>query len=250
MIRLESISKCYDRGGEEVWALADVNLTIQRSEFISVMGPSGSGKSTLLHILGGLDQATSGAYLLEEVDITELSDKELSRIRNRHFGFIFQAYNLLPELTALENVAVPMMYGGKGKREWLPRAKELLERMGLSQRLHHYPNQLSGGEQQRVAIARALANEPTLLLADEPTGNLASDQGEEILRLLQELNDQGTTIVLVTHDPWAASFGKRLIRLRDGRIIRIGRLPTGLLPKRSCRILLRLRGVVLCENRC
>lgn len=219
MIRLESISKCYDRGGEEVWALADVNLTIQRSEFISVMGPSGSGKSTLLHILGGLDQATSGAYLLEEVDITELSDKELSRIRNRHFGFIFQAYNLLPELTALENVAVPMMYGGKGKREWLPRAKELLERMGLSQRLHHYPNQLSGGEQQRVAIARALANEPTLLLADEPTGNLASDQGEEILRLLQELNDQGTTIVLVTHDPWAASFGKRLIRLRDGRII-------------------------------
>ncbi|HHV44473.1 MAG TPA: ABC transporter ATP-binding protein [Firmicutes bacterium] len=219
MIRLESISKCYDRGGEEVWALADVNLTIQRGEFISVMGPSGSGKSTLLHILGGLDQATSGAYLLEEVDITELSDKELSRIRNRHFGFIFQAYNLLPELTALENVAVPMMYGGKGKREWLPRAKELLERMGLSQRLHHYPNQLSGGEQQRVAIARALANEPTLLLADEPTGNLASDQGEEILRLLQELNDQGTTIVLVTHDPWAASFGKRLIRLRDGRII-------------------------------
>ncbi len=219
MIRLGIRDRCYDRGGEEVWALADVNLTIQRGEFISVMGPSGSGKSTLLHILGGLDQATSGAYLLEEVDITELSDKELSRIRNRHFGFIFQAYNLLPELTALENVAVPMMYGGKGKREWLPRAKELLERMGLSQRLHHYPNQLSGGEQQRVAIARALANEPTLLLADEPTGNLASDQGEEILRLLQELNDQGTTIVLVTHDPWAASFGKRLIRLRDGRII-------------------------------
>jgi len=182
------------------------------------MGPSGSGKSTLLHILGGLDQPTSGAYLLEDVDITELSDKELSRIRNRHFGFIFQGYNLFPELSALENVEVPMMYAGKPKGESAKRAQELLDMMGLAHRFHHYPNQLSGGEQQRVAIARALANDPTLILADEPTGNLASDQGDEILRLLQKLNDGGATIVLVTHDPWAGSFGKRLIRLKDGQI--------------------------------
>jgi putative ABC transport system ATP-binding protein len=183
------------------------------------MGPSGSGKSTLLNILGVLDQPSSGAYYLEDVDITRLRDKELAQIRNRHFGFIFQSYNLFPELSALENVMVPLMYAGKPRTERLKRAEELLSNVGMGHRLRHLPTQLSGGEQQRVAIARALANNPTLILADEPTGNLATDQGSEIMGILQKLNAQGTTIVIVTHDPSISTYGKRLVKLRDGAIV-------------------------------
>jgi len=202
-------------------ALDNVSMTISRGEFVIIMGPSGSGKSTLLNILGVLDLPTRnhGAYLLEDVDITELGDRELARIRNRHFGFIFQSYNLFPELNALENVMVPLTYAKRPKEERIKRAEELLEMVEMTHRLKHFPNQLSGGEQQRVAIARALANKPTLLLADEPTGNLATEQGNEILSLLKKLNEQGTTIVVVTHDPKVSTYGKRLVHLQDGKIV-------------------------------
>ncbi len=219
MIRLEGISKEYFMGDVEIRALDDIHLGVQRGEFLSIMGPSGSGKSTLLNVLGVLDQPSSGAYYLEDVDITRLRDKELAQIRNRHFGFIFQSYNLFPELSALENVMVPLMYAGKPRAERLKRAEELLNNVGMGHRLRHLPTQLSGGEQQRVAIARALANNPTLILADEPTGNLATDQGAEIMGILQKLNEQGTTIVIVTHDPGISTYGKRLVKLRDGAIV-------------------------------
>lgn len=218
MIKLEAITKVYAMGQVDVVALNGINLEIQRGEFISIMGPSGSGKSTLLHILGALDTPTSGRYLLEDVDIADLDDGELSRIRNRHFGFVFQSYNLFGELTAIENVMMPMMYARVPKRQRLERAKELLASVEMDHRLNHYPSQLSGGEQQRVAIARALANGPTLVLADEPTGNLSSVQGGEILDILCRLNDQGTTIVMVTHDLHVGSYARRLIALRDGEI--------------------------------
>lgn len=219
MIKLVEISKEYSMSHVQIKALDRVNLEIQRGEFIAVMGPSGSGKSTLLNILGALDQPSSGIYLLEDVDITELRDKELAQIRNRHFGFIFQSYNLFPELNALENVAVPLLYARVSRGERLRRARLLLEEVEMGHRLGHFPNQLSGGEQQRVAVARALANEPTLILADEPTGNLASEQSAEIMELLQRLNQKGTTIVLVTHDPQISAFGKRLVQLKDGAVI-------------------------------
>lgn len=209
-------------GRVEISALHEVDLEIKRNEFLSIMGPSGSGKSTLLNVLGVLDQPTYGTYQLEDVDITDLSDKELARIRNKHFGFIFQSYNLFPELNALENVMIPLTYAKQPKAKRISRAKELLETVDMSNRLKHFPNQLSGGEQQRVAIARALANNPTLLLADEPTGNLATDQGDEILRLLSKLNEQGTTIVIVTHDPHIPKFGKRLVKLQDGKVVSDG----------------------------
>lgn len=219
MIKLRGITREYFMGDVEIRALNNVDLEIQRGEFLSIMGPSGSGKSTLLNILGVLDQPTSGAYYLEDVDITELRDRELAKIRNRHFGFIFQSYNLFPELSALENVMVPLMYAGKPKRERRERAENLLADVGMGHRLNHLPTQLSGGEQQRVAIARALANNPTLILADEPTGNLATDQGQEIMGILQDLNSQGTTIVIVTHDPRISTYGKRLVQLRDGSVV-------------------------------
>lgn len=218
MIRLEGIGKVYAMGQIDVVALEGIDLEIQRGEFISVMGPSGSGKSTLLHILGALDAPTSGSYHLEDVNIADLGDSEMSRIRNRHFGFVFQSYNLFGELTALENVMIPMMYAQVPKQERIERAKTLLESVEMSHRINHYPSQLSGGEQQRVAIARALANSPTLILADEPTGNLSSVQGGEILDILCRLNDEGTTIVMVTHDLKVGSYARRLIALRDGRM--------------------------------
>jgi putative ABC transport system ATP-binding protein len=219
VIKLEDISKEYYMTKVKVEALRGINLEINRGEFVSIMGPSGSGKSTLLNIVGVLDQPTSGAYYLEGVDITQLRDKELAQIRNRHFGFIFQSYNLFPELTALENVMVPMMYARLPKRERIERAKQLLAQVEMDHRFDHFPNQLSGGEQQRVAIARALANNPTLILADEPTGNLATEQSMEIMELLTQLNERGTTVVMVTHDPLISSFGKRLVKLQDGRIL-------------------------------
>jgi putative ABC transport system ATP-binding protein len=190
MIELLNVVKTYRMGEENVHALAGVDFYLQRGEFVTVMGPSGSGKSTLLHILGCLDVPTSGEYLLEGTDISALSDRELAAIRNRHFGFVFQSFNLFPELTARENVAIPLMYTGVPK-ERRAQALQLLAAVDMNHRLHHFPSQLSGGEQQRVAIARALANDPTLLLADEPTGNLPSQQGEEVLSIFSRLNDAG-----------------------------------------------------------
>ncbi|MDX1344071.1 MAG: ABC transporter ATP-binding protein, partial [Reinekea sp.] len=193
MIRLENIAKKYDLGGTNVSALDDISFTIEQGEFVAIMGPSGSGKSTLMNILGILDNASSGAYFLEGHNITSLPDKEQARIRNRHFGFIFQSFNLFPELSSIENVMLPMSYAGIGFAERKQRAAELLDRVGLSHRMTHLPTMLSGGEQQRVAIARALSNQPNLILADEPTGNLPTDKGQEILDILTELHRSGTT---------------------------------------------------------
>ncbi len=219
MIKLENIEKKYDLGEVKVAALEDVSITIERGEFLAVMGPSGSGKSTLLNILGILDNPTGGKYLLEGHDITHLSDREQARIRNQHFGFVFQSFNLFTELSAIENVMLPMSYAGAPFHKRRERAAELLERLGLSHRLYHTPAMMSGGEQQRVAIARALSNEPDLILADEPTGNLPTDMGEGIMKTLDELNDQGVTIVMVTHNDELAARAQRSIHLQDGHIL-------------------------------
>jgi putative ABC transport system ATP-binding protein len=222
MVKLAGIYKVYDMGGSEVAALDGVNLEIKRGEFVSIIGTSGSGKSTLLHLLGCLDAPTSGSYELEGHDVTRLRDRELSRIRNRHFGFVFQAYNLLGDMTALENVEQPLVYAGVNPRERRERATERLRQVGLADRLRHYPNQLSGGQQQRVAIARALVNDPTLLLADEPTGNLNTEHGNAILEILLDLHGEGMSIVMVTHDPRIADLAKRKVELLDGRIVHDG----------------------------
>ncbi len=199
MITLKNINKIYDLGEMKVEALKGIDLTINRGEYVSIMGPSGSGKSTLMHIMGILDTPSAGQYLLEDYDITSLPDRELARIRNRHFGFIFQSFNLFPELSALENVMLPLSYAGVSYRKRRDRAKELLNEVGLSHRMQHLPTMMSGGEQQRVAVARALSNDPDLILADEPTGNLPSDRGHEIMDILENLNNKGVTIVMVTH---------------------------------------------------
>lgn len=219
LIRLEKVSKVYGKSKEPVVALKAIDLEVRRREFVSIMGPSGSGKSTLLHILGALDRPSGGVYTLEGVDLTALKDKELARIRRDHFGFIFQNYNLFPELTALENVEVPMIYAGVPARDRRRRAKELLEQVGLGHRLKHRPSELSGGEQQRTAIARALANGPTLLFADEPTGNLPTHQGRQVMEALKQLNEMGMTVLVVTHDPGIAAWSERLLVLRDGEIV-------------------------------
>jgi putative ABC transport system ATP-binding protein len=217
-IELEDISKAYIMGDVKVAALSGVSLQLARGEYAAVMGPSGSGKSTILNILGGLDVATSGKYLLEGVEMTRLPDAELARIRCRHFGFVFQSYNLFPELTAIENVIMPMTYARVAPAERVKRAAELLNSLGMGHRLRHLPSQLSGGEQQRVAIARALANNPDVIFADEPTGNLATKQGQEILDILDELNTRHVTIVMVTHDEKVASRARRIITMRDGQV--------------------------------
>ena len=220
MIKLENIEKKYDLGEVTVTALEDISFEIGRGEFVAIMGPSGSGKSTLMNILGILDNPTGGRYLLEDHDITSLPDRERARIRNRHFGFVFQSFNLFPELSAMENVMLPMSYAGKPFAKRKTRAAELLDWLGMSHRLHHLPTMMSGGEQQRVAIARALANEPDLILADEPTGNLPSEKGEEIMRTLEQLNDQGVTVVMVTHNDDQGARAKRVIRIQDGGILK------------------------------
>lgn len=219
MIEIKEVKKSYDLGESMVSALDGVSLKVNRGDFLTIMGPSGSGKSTMLHILGLLDLPSDGEYLLEGHPIQNLPDKELARIRNAHFGFIFQSFNLFNELNALENVMMPLIYGKSSRKGRKERAIELLEKVGLSHRLTHYPNMLSGGEQQRVAIARALANNPDLILADEPTGNLPSSKGAEIMALLKELNEQGTTIIMVTHDDKLGSAGNRKIVLTDGLLI-------------------------------
>jgi putative ABC transport system ATP-binding protein len=218
VIDIRDITKVYKMGEVEVHALRGVTLKIYEGEFLSIMGPSGSGKSTLMNILGALDQPTSGEYYLDGVDVSKLSEAELARIRNKKIGFVFQNFNLLRRTTALRQVELPLIYGGVGGRT--KKAKAALEAVGLGERLHHLPSELSGGQQQRVAIARALVNEPAMILADEPTGNLDSRSGTEVMQIFQRLNrEQGITTIFVTHDPWIARHTRRVIMLRDGRVI-------------------------------
>lgn len=219
VIRMRGLKKFYPLGKEGVWALRGIDLEIARGELVAILGPSGSGKSTLMHILGCLDVPTEGQYWLNGCEVSGLSDRELARLRNREIGFVFQTFHLLPRYTALENVALPLVYAGVPRREREKRAQAVLEAVGLGDRLHHRPNELSGGQRQRVAIARALVNQPALLLADEPTGNLDSATSEEIMRLFLQLHAQGHTVVIVTHEPDIAAYAHRQIVLRDGKIV-------------------------------
>ncbi|MGB9742681.1 MAG: ABC transporter ATP-binding protein [candidate division WOR-3 bacterium] len=219
LIELQGVVKTYSLGKTAVRALNGIHLQVDTGEYLALMGPSGSGKSTLMHILGCLDTPDAGSYRFEGQDTARLNDLQLARLRNRAFGFVFQNFNLLPRLTALANVELPMLYAGIPRRERIHRATELLNLVGLGDRLHHRPSELSGGEMQRVAIARALANEPRVLLADEPTGNLDSRTGAEIMALFDHLAETGRTIILVTHDPTIAEHTRRIVRLIDGRIV-------------------------------
>ena len=221
MVRLEEARKIYPMGAEEVRALDGVSVSFRRGSFWAIMGPSGSGKSTMMNIIGCLDRLTSGRYLLESKDVSFLDDDELSEFRLRHLGFIFQSFNLIPQLTVQRNIELPLYYLGWEAEESAERAKELARMVGLEERLNHRPTELSGGQMQRVAIARALANDPQILLADEPTGNLDSTTGVQILKLLVELNDQGKTIIMVTHEDHIAKHAKIRLHMKDGVVDRI-----------------------------
>ncbi len=218
IIRLEKISRHYLVGTEIVKALQEIDISINKNEFVAMMGPSGSGKSTLMNVLGCLDTPTSGHYYLNGLDVSKMTDNELAEVRNKEIGFIFQTFNLLPRSTALENVMLPLIYAGVSKHERVQRAEEALASVQLADRMHHKPNELSGGQRQRVAVARALVNKPSLILADEPTGNLDSKTSVEIIGLLEEIHRLGNTIVLVTHEEDIAEHAHRIIRLRDGKV--------------------------------
>ena len=218
IINLNAISRFYTVGTETVKALNDIHLSIYKNEFVAMMGPSGSGKSTLMNILGCLDTPTKGSYFLNGVDVSKMTDSELAEVRNREIGFIFQTFNLLPRYTALENVILPLIYAGYSKHQRIEMAKEALEHVQLADRINHRPNELSGGQRQRVAIARALVNKPSIVLADEPTGNLDSKTSIEIMGLLEKIHDEGNTIILVTHEPDIAQHAHRIIKLRDGQV--------------------------------
>ncbi len=218
LITIKDVTKIYQLGDYEVQALRGVSLELYEGQFIAIMGPSGSGKSTMMNVLGALDTPTSGSYVLAGTDVSQLSDDDLADIRNRQIGFVFQNFNLLARTSALQQVELPLVYAGKNRRSEL--AREALELVGLGDRIHHRPSELSGGQQQRVAIARALVNEPAIILADEPTGNLDSTSGVEIMQVLQQLNQEnGITIICVTHDPWIARHCHRVIRLADGLVV-------------------------------
>lgn len=218
IIRTKHLSKVYVNDTVETVALSDASFEIQKGEFVAIMGPSGSGKSTLMHILGALDSPTNGEYILDGKNVSKLKDDELADIKNRKIGFVFQAFNLLPRISALKNVSLPMVYAGVPKEERLEKAKKFLTMVGLGDRINHASNQLSGGQQQRVAIARSLVMNPAILLADEPTGNIASSQAEEIMSIFQHLNESGHTIVMITHEANIAGHAKRIIHIKDGKI--------------------------------
>lgn len=221
MIKITNMSKIYKMGENEVHALNNVNLKIKEHEFVSIIGPSGSGKSTLMNMLGCLDVPTSGEYILDGKEIKKMSDDELAKIRNDKIGFVFQGFNLLPKLTAIENIELPLIYQGVSAKERHQRAKIALENVGLGDRIDHKPTELSGGQQQRVAIARALITNPPLILADEPTGNLDSSSGKEIMEIFHKLNENGNTIVLITHDNGVAAQAQRMIKIQDGKLTEV-----------------------------
>ncbi|MGQ9847709.1 MAG: ABC transporter ATP-binding protein [Bacteroidales bacterium] len=218
IIKLQGIFKFYQVGAEIVKALRNVNLTIHQNEYVAIMGPSGSGKSTLMNILGCLDTPTAGTYILNGKDVSHLTESELAVIRNKEIGFVFQTFNLMPRYTALENVALPLVYAGVKKQQRLEKAKEVLQKVGLGDRMMHKPNELSGGQRQRVSLARALVNDPSIILADEPTGNLDTKTSIEIMRLFDVIHKMGNTIIIVTHEEDIANYAHRIVRLRDGKI--------------------------------
>ena len=219
IIKTENIVKDYILGKIKVRALNGIDLQIQKGEFVAIMGPSGSGKSTLMHILGCLDSPTDGTYYLDDVLVSKMPKASLAAVRNRKIGFVFQSFNLLPHLNILKNVELPLMYGGMSKRKRTAKAKEVLQNVGLGDRLKHKPGELSGGQRQRVAIARAIVNDPSILLADEPTGNLDSQSGGDILEIFKDLHSQGNTVIMVTHDQAIASRAQRIIKIIDGKIV-------------------------------
>ena len=218
MIGLEDIRKVYNMGKTKVHALRGITIEIARGDFVAIIGPSGSGKSTLMHIIGALDRPTEGRYLLDGIDVSDMTDNQLSAVRNKRIGFVFQTFNLLPRKNALRNVELPLIYGGIGLAERRKRAKAALERVGLEGRTNHRPSELSGGQRQRVAIARAIVTDPQIVFADEPTGNLDTTTGHEIMEILQMMNDQGVTVILVTHELEVSKYARRIVHIRDGLI--------------------------------